>query len=74
MSFIDCTSVGSRIQDLAKKSEIENSQNKSHERISELTVQFALLALLFVISLNTNFLEESSLLMSYESSVHPSDS
>ena len=48
MSVIDCTSTRSRIQRLANNSEIENSQNKSQAKISELSVNpknFKLLAI-----------------------------
>ena len=48
MSVIECTSTRSRIQRLANNSEIENSRNKSHAKISELTVipkNFKLLAI-----------------------------
>ena len=36
--YIGCTSSHSRIQELPNNSEIENSQNKNHRKISNLTV------------------------------------
>ena len=38
VSFIDYMSTCSRIQEFANNSETENSRNKSHAKISELTV------------------------------------